>query len=1418
MMLNMTNMMLWGLQGVSGAVAGYITNKYAVNMLFKEYTPFKIGRKVILPYKFGGVIKNRKEKFVEELSELVERDIINGITIKNQFNSDVFKKTVNKLSYDFIDKFLKESFSDFSISDISGFDKTEKEILKFTKNNIEYVISDLIKEVLGSIKISEFINNDEISKFSDNIYNIILSQIDKSSEIEEFEKVLYDSSKDILIGELLNENSKDAIKNNLNSVVDELIFNIVDNDEKIIEIINNGFEILEVDDVINKLQNRLKEKKFSEFINNQEVNEVSKYIFEKINIYMSKNGNHFISEFIDNFIKIAEETDYTIYDFLGSEFSGKIIDFLNTKLPVIMPYVSEWIINNKDELDGVIEESIDEAIGSMDPNIKKLIVSKVREFFLDNISAKNKVVNKIVSYIESYKIDDSVSEELNRKIEQYLKKTKVKDIVKILKQNNIINEKFINKLSVLFVKEYKKHGESFIEELINALLSKTIGAVIKSDFNVMINTNIKGKIVEYVLDSRDKLKCNTGKYLKKYVNDIVENISLYKIKKFISSFDLNETFKETLINNKSILNEKITKEISSYINGINLCEKYEKNKETILTKITNITLDYESDFINKYKNRKISDIIDSISDKNKFSNFIGSELINYVNSNSERVLDGKVRETVYNNLIKYDEDEICDLAQRFIGNELKPLSVFGGMLGLVAGLIFGAVFKNVNIFGFYRSVPEGILSVGLMGIIGFFTNVIAITMLFKPYKKNRVLSKVPFFNKFALGYIPAHKDKFGRSIGRTIDDDILNSTKIQNLLINNKENILNRLIHNFENSNYKALLNFINNKKNKVIKFVYESLIKKLSEEKVIFNVSEKIGNSHIKVFVSNNKFLLLKNRIKNNKSKIIKLCANYLFEKINTSKTIEEALSKHVLDNISFNMLDSINSSIYRKISNNISNESLDVFLNNYEGKYSEFINKPINEIINEDMKNSLEGYIINNVKNFIFNEFKYAAISVFKKKVINEFDENKNIGTLFDGKLKIIINENINRFTDLLINKVTNVLNNNEVIIGLKVKEEVNKNLNFFEKIAYSMAGGDSIVESCVSIAVNKKIPIFINMKFYEINNLIQKSLDNAVYPMSIEELKLKSDELNISGLLNCIFERGSNSDILSTAIENTCKVILDCVYNESFANLLKLINFNNIQSLKNKFNNDINYVLDVFKYNLEKNKNTMQEYIHRVIKEDILCKVKKMPSSRIMTGIEENDLYYALNIFIDKLFADEFVDKEIESILNNIYEDKIAGILLKDIFTQNILSRSVEKMFISILSNDEILSKLKTSITKSVDVVCDSDFEFVDSNFRREIINRVVKCVIDWGIINGKEFIEAIDLKSVTYKQIEIMDSKEIHELFNSFAGTFFKKLYIYGLFGAIFGINLYLPIIWAVRENTKTSIENMKNGYKIKDNIQ
>ena len=61
---------------------------------------------------------------------------------------------------------------------------------------------------------------------------------------------------------------------------------------------------------------------------------------------------------------------------------------------------------------------------------------------------------------------------------------------------------------------------------------------------------------------------------------------------------------------------------------------------------------------------------------------------------------------------------------------------------------------------------------------------------------------------------------------------------------------------------------------------------------------------------------------------------------------------------------------------------------------------------------------------------------------------------------------------------------------------------------------------------------------------------------------------------------------------------------------------------------------------------------------------------------------------------------------------------------------------------------------------------------------------------------------------------MDAKEIHDLFNSFAGRYFTKLYLYGAYGALFGINVWLPIIWIpidmMMEQKQSSEEILENN--------
>ncbi|MDO5518584.1 MAG: DUF445 family protein, partial [Clostridium sp.] len=703
----------------------------------------------------------------------------------------------------------------------------------------------------------------------------------------------------------------------------------------------------------------------------------------------------------------------------------------------------------------------------------------------------------------------------------------------------------------------------------------------------------------------------------------------------------------------------------------------------------------------------------------------------------------------------------------------------------------------------------------LMGLIGVLTNVIAITMLFKPYKKSRILSKIPFLNKFALGYIPAHKENLSRSIGKVIDDDILNSSKIQDVLVSNKENTTDYVISYFENSNYKAVMNIVRNKKNSITEFIYKKLVKSLSQDNTVSSINSRVSDIKVNSFVSKDLILSVGTKIREKKNEIINVTAEYLYGKMKSDNAIEECSADKILNYLDGELTNNISGMVHEKISASLNYEFMEKILSGYNDEYIKFIDKPVGEILSDEGKNNIESYIHKNAESFIFNDLKIIVISSVKQKLSKEIDGENKIGSLFGGRVKIFINDNLNKVTDLLIDKLNDVLNKNEQLIAGKVKEEVNNNLNFFEKIGYAMAGGDAIVESCVSTAVNKKVPAFINTKFYEINKMMQKSLDDVVYPMSINELKLKADELNVAAVLNNLFENTQNSSCLSSEINSACSSIISTVYDMNVSSILEYVSLDTVDKITVKFNDDIRLILSSMLEGFENNKSEANEYYKGILNEDIISELKKMPVNKFIHGIKENDVYYALNAAGNKIFEDESVRNDFEDLLGDLYEDKLEGIRIEDLCSSDKTYESVEKFIINSLSNEEILNNIRKSINKAADEAIREKLSFISDESKKEMTEKIVNGIIDCTITDSKELIEAVNLKDVTCEQIKLMDSKEIHDLFLSFAGTFFKKLYSYGAFGAFFGLNLYLPILWAIKESSAAAMKNYNDRYKVND---
>lgn len=98
---------------------------------------------------------------------------------------------------------------------------------------------------------------------------------------------------------------------------------------------------------------------------------------------------------------------------------------------------------------------------------------------------------------------------------------------------------------------------------------------------------------------------------------------------------------------------------------------------------------------------------------------------------------------------------------------LTLLSVIPYLLAGLFALSFWWDFNGIswNIFG-YTLVMEGLLKIlSVSGLIGFLTNWLAITMLFKPAKKRPILGH---------GLVPAQKDRIAYRLAQAVSEDLIN--------------------------------------------------------------------------------------------------------------------------------------------------------------------------------------------------------------------------------------------------------------------------------------------------------------------------------------------------------------------------------------------------------------------------------------------------------------------------------------------------------------------------------------------------------------------------------------------------------------------------------------------------------------------
>ena len=1386
-----TKIFLLVFQGISGGVAGYITNKYAVNMLFREYTPLKL----------GGVIKKKKEKFIEEISELVERDIINAETLNAEIANKNLNSYIEQIAGTFFETGLKESLGDTKLCEVAYFSNSVLKSEEFVSKNLNTILPKLLDNVFINAKLKDILTENQISKIVNSGYDLLVKEFENSDTLNEYISSFYKENSNINLSDIFSEEVQIKFTKNITGRVMEIIQEDILGDEEGCKLFfDKIFSTINIDVTLTKLQGLIGDYEINQFVTTSEEEEFTLKLFGKVNEFInSQKGEELLINLMNEVFLIGKDIDFTVYEILPPEMEKSLTNFIETVIPKVMPYISEWISGNKTSFDEMIETAIDEAIQDLDGNIKKLIISKVRSALMGDISSKNNIVNKIINYINDSFDGDSYNKLANSIID-YLKSKKIKDIVALLENKNLFNSK---KLAELIIKEFGLHGKELLGAIIKSQFSKKIHKVVKFDLIKLFHTKLQLVLYENIFKNKDKLIGKFNNLVEEFISskcneafnkDLDQLFTDNEVSKFSTIFAKSTS--KLLRKNESIYKAKIEGFLSLETKNIDLSSVLENYKVDILDFIVDNSMVAYKETVDKYKNYELKELISKYADKNILSNLLINKGYPMLIDKLPNLLNGNIKKFASNNLKKYDEDEICNIVQDFMGGQLKPLSVFGAVLGVVVGVLYELIHPTtMGNFGFASSLSNMVMSCAVMAFIGYITNVIALWMIFHPYKENKIVAKIPFFKKFALGYIPAHKNEFSIGMAKLIDDELLNKEEINKVFKSKQNNMTALLMTLVTNNNYQLLINILRDKKQDLSKYIYKKILKYCNDNSCL---SKRISRS-----ITNTKFIKkdhvlnivpkLIGKIKNVEKSLVELAKSKLIENYKVTDILPEA----VADGIGKYVETQVNTLLQEKIQDTKNIDFVNKIVDNYINYYELKIQKSCEEIFSEELLDNIKNNMEVKFETYVFNDLKIHIGDFAKQFLRSGLDENNSIGSMFNGKIKSIVDNNLPLLTTYITKKSINYVQDNELEIALNVQETIKNELNFFEKMAYGAFGGDDIANRVVSIILNEKLPAMIKDETDKIVDMAKVTLNDSIYPIKTSTLKIRADEINTTMLLDNVFEQFNNNASARQHIRNASNLILDSLIRTPVIEYLELCNLHSLDLVYKKFYNEVNIIKEDIYNNININSSELSEVVGEFLNEKIAKPLFNSYNSKIFEGISSSDIENSVRNILSLISCSEETEKYLGIFLERFYDNTLSELQIEQIIDTDILSKDLEQIIKSIFDDESFTENNIKLIEEIIQNAIDDNLDFITADTKDYLTDKTIQT----GLYSISDYIvpilQEIDLKNITNKQIKLLNPKEIDILFNSFAGDFFNKLRIYGVWGFVFGINVGLSIIlWAV----------------------
>ena len=414
--------------------------------------------------------------------------------------------------------------------------------------------------------------------------------------------------------------------------------------------------------------------------------------------------------------------------------------------------------------------------------------------------------------------------------------------------------------------------------------------------------------------------------------------------------------------------------------------------------------------------------------------------------------------------------------------------------------------------------------------------------------------------------------------------------------------------------------------------------------------------------------------------------------------------------------------------------------------------------------------------------NNVSLAAIRIFNRT----FDRTKTFEELFDGRGKIYLDKNLPQILNSIAGKIKDSLIESRKAVSASLAAEFKNKLTFIERGMFSFMGGDQVIDQIVSKIMTDKLPKFMDAKNNEINGILRNFIEEKFYKARVEVLYTRLNSLQINDLVENYLSL--NREKIEGRVNKTILELYRKTENKEIKALLKVFKADDLGTLLKAYENEIDTFANIMHGNLMANKNEIDKeaasFIRHVSQELLDLKI-----SHIFRNASPEDLDIIIRNSFDILNKNDHMDEIIRSFLVNykVFHDKVH---LDYFIDWDEFAESGHRFINELIMKPESEKTIKDIMYSLINNAAESNFSFIDSKSKDHLVNIFVDSSIESLRRNLDEILGSVEFDKIAAEEIEKMEPKKIHQMFESFGGKYFRRLMLYGFGGFVFGINMYV----------------------------